>query len=134
MCGIYIIKNTVSQRVYVGQTGGSFEKRWSQHTCALNKNNHVNKVLQDDWNAFGSDAFVFQVAQELSNRDGIVKFEKMWIDKFEETYNTINRTRVRELGREKIRLYNIWLKVSGIERWKAWRLAKSLIYPDSGSW
>ena len=54
--GVYLIKNTISNNVYVGSTR-LFKRRFAQHITALNKGSHQNKHLQAAWNKYGKEAF-----------------------------------------------------------------------------
>lgn len=62
--GIYVIVNTVSRKVYVGKTENSFEYRYNVHLYELCHNCHINKHLQNAWNKYGTDAFIFCVYVE----------------------------------------------------------------------
>ena len=55
---IYQIKCVPSNTVYIGQTIQKGDRRFSNHWSNLNKDQHVNKSLQNDWNQYGSEAFV----------------------------------------------------------------------------
>lgn len=58
--GIYCIVNTKNNKVYIGSTTTSFERRFLTHYWRLIKNNHENKYLQNAWNK-DSKYFVFRV-------------------------------------------------------------------------
>lgn len=62
--GIYGIRNTANNRIYIGQTI-SFAQRWASHTRMLNDRSHHNKALRKDWNLFGSESFEFLVVEYL---------------------------------------------------------------------
>ena len=57
---IYIIKNTIDGKLYVGKTTKSLETRWSQHKKSLVSNSHINKHLQFAWNKYGADKFIIE--------------------------------------------------------------------------
>ena len=63
MCGIYMIKNNINGKVYIGQSKNIYE-RWTKHKTELNANRHVNKHLQGAWNKYGSNAFSFLIVEE----------------------------------------------------------------------
>ena len=65
MTGIYLITNTVNDKIYVGQTV-DIEDRWGNHKARLNGGYHNNKHLQRSWNKYGSDSFSFTVLTECA--------------------------------------------------------------------
>lgn len=58
--GIYCIINTKNNKVYIGSTQTSFERRFLTHYWRLIKNSHENKYLQAAWNK-DKDFFVFRI-------------------------------------------------------------------------
>lgn len=58
---IYKIENTVSGKVYIGQTRQSFKKRKQAHIYELNNNRKRNKKLQSAWDKYGSGNFRFSI-------------------------------------------------------------------------
>lgn len=79
-CGIYQIRNLVNNKLYVGSTV-NLNKRKKQHFNILKKNKHVNKYLQNAYNKYGENNFVFEVIEILNNKDFLIKHEQFWIDK-----------------------------------------------------
>lgn len=57
--GIYIILNTKTGKVYIGQAV-DFRGRWQRHKKDLNTGRHYNGYLQAAWNKYGAKAFKFQ--------------------------------------------------------------------------
>lgn len=76
--GVYCIKNTVNQKVYVGSAARSFRKRWRQHLWCLRKGTHHCQYLQNAWNKHGESAFEFHVI-ELCDPHICVQQERVWI-------------------------------------------------------
>lgn len=60
-CGIYQIRNTINNRVYIGQTKQPFEKRYLHHCWKLKSGSHDNQWLQNAFNKYGTDNFVFEI-------------------------------------------------------------------------
>lgn len=90
--GIYTITNLLTGCMYVGKTGNSFEVRWKAHRAGLESTKHHNKALLLDWQAYGSDAFVFAIAEVLTSDDEMdyLAAERRHIEQCEtETYNKI---------------------------------------------
>ena len=60
---VYLIINTINGKEYVGQST-MYSRRWSEHKRLLRNNTHKNRSLQQDYNEYGKDAFVFEVLEE----------------------------------------------------------------------
>lgn len=85
--GIYLIKNTVNGRVYVGSSK-YLEARIKTHISSLTSGKHYNKALQEDWARFGSTAFDFQIVETGISDDLLKVFEQSYMDLEENLYNT----------------------------------------------
>lgn len=81
--GIYKISNLVSGRVYVGQTKERFQRRYWLHQWELRNGCHDNKYLQNAWNKYGEDNFIFEVI-EILPREEIDERERYWIAYYRE--------------------------------------------------
>lgn len=79
--GIYIIKNLLNGKVYVG-SAVSIKRRWAKHKHQLNKNKHHSKHLQRSWNKYGKDNFFFEVLQVVANKQDLIFEEQRHIDSF----------------------------------------------------
>jgi hypothetical protein len=96
--GVYQIKNTINQKVFVGSTMNL--KTLNGKRFELNAGSNLNKRLQEEWKEFGEDAFVIEVLEVLEpNEDGffdqknaLEKLEEKWLAKLqpygERGYNT----------------------------------------------
>ncbi len=80
--GVYIIKNTINNRVYIGSTKRAFHARKVKHLKALEANTHFNIFLQSDWNKYGKDAFIFEVAV-ICDASECEKFENAFIQRYQ---------------------------------------------------
>lgn len=56
---IYMIRNKVTDKKYVGRTS-NWAQRWSQHKSLLRSGNHHCSELQNDWNELGEESFVYE--------------------------------------------------------------------------
>ena len=63
LSGVYLIINLKNNFVYVGATSSEFRLRYQTHKSYLRNNKHYNKELQSDYNKYGEDYFVFEVAE-----------------------------------------------------------------------
>lgn len=90
ICGIYMIKNIVNGKIYIGKSF-DVKKRWSNHKYELNKGVHVNNHLQRAWNKYGEQNFEFSVVEEC-NKDDLSNKEIYWIKEMDAYRNGYNQT------------------------------------------
>lgn len=76
--GIYAITNLINGKRYIGSTV-DFVKRKSQHLRQLTENCHYNAHLQNAWNKYGSDAFIFARIKECDS-DRLLELEEFLIN------------------------------------------------------
>ena len=67
-CGVYLIRNTVNGKVYVG-SARSFKARWYRHLKMLREGIHDNLKLQRAWKKYGELAFAFETVTYCSEAD-----------------------------------------------------------------
>lgn len=102
MIGIYKIENSLTKRVYVGQSI-NIEKRFKEHIKQLNKNIHPNYHLQRAWNKYGEDNFSFSLIEECEQKalNDKETYWKLFYDKQFGTYNLGNTGNVNTTSIEK---------------------------------
>lgn len=83
--GIYIIKNNIDNKVYIGQSI-NIKKRIKNHMQNLKNNRHQNVHLQRAFNKYGEQAFSFDVL-EYCTKDMLNNREIYYIS----FYNSANR-------------------------------------------
>lgn len=91
MIGVYMIKNKVNGKYYVGSSI-DVESRWKQHIKGLTENTHSNKHLQNAWNKYGEFNFEFSVLEE-TDLQNLRKRETYYLKKLDCTkkgYNLID--------------------------------------------
>lgn len=66
--GVFQIKCTVNEKSLVDNST-DIESKWNRHKMELKFGNHRNKELQNDWNQYGEDKFVFEVLSELKRSE-----------------------------------------------------------------
>lgn len=80
--GIYQIRNLIDNKVYIGSSLNLY-KRIYYHIYKLNRNKHNNKHLQNAWNKYGEENFVFEILEfVVSNNELLKKKETHYIQKF----------------------------------------------------
>lgn len=86
--GIYMIKNLINGKVYVG-SAVNFITRFISHRSELNRNVHHSIKLQRAWNKYAADSFGFYAIQYCEKQDLIIN-EQYWIDFFDSFNNGYN--------------------------------------------
>ena len=76
--GVYIIRNTVSNSAYVGESNNLY-RRLNEHITNLLNNSHCNNHLQNSFNKYGISNFEFEILEFCSN---IKEREHFWVIKF----------------------------------------------------
>lgn len=82
--GVYIIKNTVNNKCYIGSSI-NINKRFAAHKSKLRGNYHPNKFLQASWNKYGENVFEFKVLKECDH--DLAKEEQQLIDLYKSSDN-----------------------------------------------
>lgn len=77
--GVYIIKNKVSGKVYVG-SAVNIERRWRDHKYLLRKSKHHSPHLQSSWDKHGEENFEFIVIEPVKNSLHLVAVEQTFLD------------------------------------------------------
>ena len=88
--GIYIIKNIVNNKCYIGQSQ-NIETRIREHKYLLRNNKYGNLKIQNAWNKYGEDNFVFEVIEECSI-DELDEKEIFYIQEYDSHVNGYNNT------------------------------------------
>jgi len=83
MTGIYIIKNLIDGKVYIGQSK-NVEYRLRIHKAKLRHGAHYNTHLQRAFHKYGEKAFKFGVVCKCSE-DELDERERGWIDWYRST-------------------------------------------------
>lgn len=100
-CGVYLIRNLITGKVYVGSTIG-FKKRKSEHFRYLRKNKHHSTKLQNSFNKYGKEVFKFEIIEYTAEED-LRLTERDWIlhfDSFKNGYNMTEWPDTPVLGRK----------------------------------
>ena len=65
---VYLIRNLETDKLYVGETTTG-ELRWKDHLQRLRGNRHPNKLLQEDFDKYGKEAFEWSIRKEFEDGD-----------------------------------------------------------------
>ena len=97
--GIFQVKNTVNGKVLLGSSL-NLDGPLNYHKFSLTIGGHRNSALQEDWNTYGPDAFVFEILDVVKVKDDpafnvadeLTVLEQLWIEELqpfgERGYNT----------------------------------------------
>lgn len=76
-CGVYVIINTRTQRLYLGSSY-QVGRRWASHVYALRMGKHTARALQADWNTYGHEAFQFRMIERVSRTTDLSQREQAY--------------------------------------------------------
>ncbi len=95
--GVYRIRHLASSKCYIGSAAQAFSYRWSAHRSKLRKNKHHCPPLQNAWNKYGADAFVFEIML-YCDPENCLMYEQIALDFYKPAYN-VNPNAVSSIGR-----------------------------------
>jgi group I intron endonuclease len=78
--GIYKIENIIEGKIYVG-SAKNIKKRKKEHFNALKNNMHKNKHLQNAWNKYAENNFIFKIIENVEPNLLIIR-EQYYIDQY----------------------------------------------------
>jgi group I intron endonuclease len=102
--GVFQIKNIVNGKVLLGSSL-NLHGPLNSHRFMLRIGSHLNKSLQEDWNEYGENNFIFEILEEVkvSNdpndniKEELALLEEHWLEKIqpfgERGYNTNKQIR-----------------------------------------
>lgn len=85
MAYIYKIENDINDKIYVGKTNFSVEKRFKEHCIDSKKNRKEKRPLYNAISKYGEDHFYISIIEECSSEEASER-EKYWI-KYYNSYN-----------------------------------------------
>lgn len=117
---IYKITNTLNNKIYIGQTIKSVEKRFQQHKNNSNKPYFSQIVLYKAFNKYGIENFICEEIEQVEN-NLLDEREKYWIEYYDSFFNGYNST----LGGRATQLYN-WDIDDIIEKYQELKSARKV--------
>jgi group I intron endonuclease len=94
--GVYRIKNIIDNKVYIG-SAINIKRRWCRHRQMLNERIHHCNYLQNAWNKYNSENFIFEIIEEIKDKTNLLQREQYYLDNIQDKYNT-NPTAGNRLG------------------------------------
>lgn len=77
--GIYQIRNLVNGKIYIGSSI-NFKDRWYHHDNRLKSDKHHSVHLQNSWNKYGKDNFIFEILELVENKNKLILREQYYLD------------------------------------------------------
>ena len=79
MSKIYKIINDINDKVYVGKTNSTIEKRFKEHCIDSSRRDEENRPLYRAMNKYGINHFSIHLIEECSEEESSIR-EQYWID------------------------------------------------------
>lgn len=134
--GIYMIKNNVNGKIYIG-SAIDIHERWSLHKTSLRANRSMKK-LQEDWNIYDEDCFEMIILEVTINDEKILTTtEQKYLDKFKPYEGDVgynkNPKAIRTVERPNRPIYQYDMEGVFIKEWKSIsEAARNVIIKPSG--
>ena len=102
--GVFQVKNTENGKVLLGSSL-NLDGPLNSHKFMLTIGSHRNKILQQEWNEYGPDKFVFEILEVVKVKDDpnfnisdeLTLLEQIWLEELhpfgEHGYNTSPKIR-----------------------------------------
>lgn len=105
LMGIYVIRNLINKKVYIGSTVMSFRIRRNNHNTGLDRNCHKNQHLQAAYNKYGGNNFEFDILEVVTDKDTVLEREQFWLDNYPTELYNINKkaTSINSIGFSEIK-------------------------------
>lgn len=93
--GVYRITLNTQEKCYIGSSTINFRARLGRHLVALIKNKHHSIKLQNAFNKYGIDCFVFEIIEivKTKSKKEILEKEQFFIDFYNSYHKGYNSTK-----------------------------------------
>src|ERR1039458_145551 len=92
--GIYSIYCIANEKQYIGSSV-NIKRRFREHRSKLSRNIHTCRHLQNAWNKYGAESFVFNVVEHiiepLVTAKQLMDVEQVWLDAYWAQGNLFNK-------------------------------------------
>lgn len=86
MIGIYKIENIINGNLYIGSCS-NYNVRKGSHLCLLRQNKHHSIILQRAFNKYSEKNFIFELIEELQDKNNLIEREQHYMDLLNPVYN-----------------------------------------------
>lgn len=80
--GIYKIENLVNGAVYIG-SAVNLSERHRLHRLTLHSGTNHNKHLQNAWNKYGENNFMFSIIEIVHHPHNLIQQEQLWMNYYD---------------------------------------------------
>ena len=91
MSKIYKIINDINDKIYVGKTDSTIERRFKQHCADCTRRNEENRPLYRAMNKYGIEHFSIHLIEECADEEASVR-EQYWFSCDKKNYEGYNAT------------------------------------------
>ena len=88
---IYKITNNINNKIYIGQTIRSLEKRWKEHIFKSKSGDHMNLPLARAIRKYGAENFTISLIEEVADEE-LNDREKYYINYYDSYHTGYNAT------------------------------------------
>ena len=82
---IYLIRNSVTGKVYVGATKLNIRTRFSTHMGSMKYNKPgINANMYNDYKMYGSGSFTVELIENIYDYGDVKEIEQYWIEKMKQ--------------------------------------------------
>lgn len=90
---IYKITNDINNKIYVGKTAGTIDKRWREHCADYKKFKGEKRPLYEAMKKYGIEHFYIEQLEEVASLEELDEKEKYWIEKLGSFHYGYNATK-----------------------------------------
>lgn len=90
---IYKITNDLNDKVYIGKTNFTLEKRWAEHLRDFQKDTEDHRPIYSAMRKYGVEHFQMELVEEVSSENTVLEREKYWIEYYNSFQKGYNATR-----------------------------------------
>ena len=119
--GIYAIVNLKNEKFYIG-SAVKLNRRKREHLSLLHNGKHGNRHLQNTYDKWGEEVFIFRVIAYVEDKNLLVDIEDQWIKKYKPSGVLYN---IREEANS-----NLGIKLSEESKKKISKIHKGKIVSD----
>ena len=112
MAYIYKIINDINNKVYIGKTTETIQKRWKEHLNDYNKSRYEKRPLYNAMNKYGIEHFHIEEIEYVENIEKLEERETYWIAYYDSYHSGYNAT-IGGDGKKYLDyslIYETWLK------------------------
>src|SRR5579864_5110892 len=131
MISLYLIKNKINDKVYVGQTKKSPRRRLTEHKSSARNNAHNCYKLENAINKYGEDNFFIESIFTTDSQDEANEAEISFIEKYSSIINGYNIQSGGQGNRDVAGSKNPRAKLTEIEMKEVLYLASNKIMPQT---